>query len=299
MDGLTLVFGLGEALSGSKLTFLFTLALLAVFLLAAPFHVLRASQRSIAFARSAPATLVSVGVLGTFVGLFATLQAFDTSARDTSLPSLVEGLRAAAATGLFGILLALTYRTYERLIPTRKDPPDASDRGPGPAEALATATAIASLEATLESEFHKLSTLLENQLEEGRSESQQSLEDIGVGVQTLSEQVEETPVVSVEEEPVVSVEEERQDESNRPARRFLFRIPVDYEAGGQCGKGTLIDISSSGALIEEVDLPLSLGAFVEICYKLEGEEKPTLLYGKVARESGSGFAVEFVERRHG
>ena len=41
------------------------------------------------------------------------------------------------------------------------------------------------------------------------------------------------------------------------------------------------------------------GAFVEICYKLEGEEKPTLLYGKVARECGSGFAVEFVERRHG
>ncbi len=123
MDGLTLVFGLGEALSGNELTFLLTLALLAIFMLAVPFHLLRASERSIAFARSAPATLVSVGVLGTLVSLFATLQAFDTSARDASLPSLVEGLRAASATGLLGVLLALTYRTYERLVPPRKDSP--------------------------------------------------------------------------------------------------------------------------------------------------------------------------------
>ncbi len=292
MDGLTLVFDLGEALSANELTFVFTLALMAVFLLAVPFHVLRASDRSIAFARSAPATLVSVGVLGTFVGLFATLQAFDTSARDASLPSLVEGLRAAAGTGLFGVLLALTYRTCERLVPTRKDPARASEYSPEPTNvALQTATAIASLEATTVGEFQKLSTLLENQLEESRSESQQAFEDIGAGVQTLSEQVEETPVTSVEEEHEV--------EPKRPDRRFLFRIPVDYEAGGQCGKGTLIDISSSGALIEEADLQLSTGAFVEICYKLEGEEKPTLLYGKVARETESGFAAEFVERRNG
>ena len=98
---------------------------------------------------------------------------------------------------------------------------------------------------------------------------------------------------------MASVEEEREDESKGPDRRFLFRIPVDYEAGGQCGKGTLIDISSSGALIEEVDLQLSVGAFVEICYKLEAEEMPTLLYGKVSRETESGFAAEFVEQRNG
>ncbi len=299
MDGLTLVFGLGEALSGNELTFLLTLALLAIFMLAVPFHLLRASERSIAFARSAPATLVSVGVLGTLVSLFATLQAFDTSARDASLPSLVEGLRAASATGLLGVLLALTYRTYERLVPSRKDSPGADEGSPEPAGlALETATDLTSLNATLVGEFQKLHTVLETQLEESRSESQQSFEDLGVGVQTLSEQGEET-LKQVEETPLVSADEECEAEPNAPARRFLFRIPVDYEAGGQCGKGTLIDISSSGALIEDVDLPLSLGAFVEICYKLEGEEKPTLLYGKVTRESESGFAVEFVERRTG
>ncbi len=288
VDGLALVFGLGEALSGNVLTFLFTLALLGIFLLAAPFHVLRASERSIDFARAAPATLVSVGVLGTLLGLFTTLLAFDTSARDASLPSLVEGLRSAAATGLFGVLLALTYRTYERLVPTRKDPERSGERV---SVALDTATAIASLEATLVTDYQKLTTLLENQHEESRSESQQSFEDLGAGVGALSEQDEETPVAAVEEE--------REAEPKQPARRFLFRIPVDYEAGGQCGKGTLLDISSSGALIEEVDRELALGAFVEIWYKLESDEKPTLLHGKVARVTDSGFAVEFVERRKG
>ena len=57
--------------------------------------------------------------------------------------------------------------------------------------------------------------------------------------------------------------------------------------------------SSSGALIEEVDRELALGAFVEIWYKLESDEKPTLLHGKVSRVTDSGFAVEFVERRKG
>ncbi len=288
VDGLALVFGLGEALSGNMLTVLFTLALLAVFLLAVPYHVLRASERSIDFARAAPATLMSLGVFGALLGLFTTLQAFDTSARDVSLPSLVEGLRSAAATGLFGVLLALTYRTYEGLVPIRKDPERSSERV---SVALDTATAIASLEATLVTDYQKLTMLLESQHEESRSGSQQSFEDLGAGVQALSQQAVETPVAAVEEE--------REAEADQPARRFLFRIPVDYEAGGQCGKGTLLDISSSGALIEEVDRELSLGAFVEICYKLEGDEKPTLLYGKVARETDSGFAVEFVERRKG
>ena len=105
-----------------------------------------------------------------------------------------------------------------------------------------TATDLTSLNATLVGEFQKLHALLETQLEESRSESQQSFEDLGVGVQTLSEQGAET-LKQVEETPLVSADEECEAEPIAPARRFLFRIPVDYEAGGQCGKGTLIDIS--------------------------------------------------------
>ena len=100
MDLRTVASGVWTALSADRLTFAFTLTMLAVFLMALPYHVLRASTGTISFARSAPKMLVSVGVLGTLAALFTTLLAFDTSARDASLPSLVEGLRASAATGL-------------------------------------------------------------------------------------------------------------------------------------------------------------------------------------------------------
>ena len=58
----------------------------------------------------------------------------------------------------------------------------------------------------------------------------------------------------------------------------------------------LVDLSSSGALIEATNVPLNFGALVDIGYTLESEEQPTELYGKVVRETDSGFAVEFVER---
>lgn len=290
MDLRTVASGVWTALSADRLTFAFTLTMLAVFLMALPYHVLRASTGTISFARSAPKMLVSVGVLGTLAALFTTLLAFDTSARDASLPSLVEGLRASAATGLLGVTLALTHRLFEKLVPPLRS------GIPLPEVARPTGeAATADLATTLLDELQTLRVTLENQIEEARSESQKALEGLAAVLHESASQLDETQVDETPELPPAA----DLPAGSLPARRFQIRIPVDYDSAGQCGRGTLVDISSSGALIEEADIPLSAGAFVEICYKLEGDEQPTLLGGKVARETDSGFGVEFVERRNG
>ncbi|MEE9282280.1 MAG: PilZ domain-containing protein [Myxococcota bacterium] len=302
MDATTLVFSLGHALSANELTFGFTLVLLGVFLLAVPFHVLRATERSIAFARSAPAVLATVAIVGVLCQLFATLQAFDTSARDASLPSLVEGLRTAAAMGLFGLSLAFVLRIYQALVPPLAAMAGLGDVSPragedplalaveSPAVERLDAEPLAALERHLIGEIQKLSTTLENQVEETRCESQQAYEELGARFDALGAQVRDTSAQALHPDRTKDQEEEEQ-----PARRFQLRIAVDFESGGQSGQGTLVDLSSSGALIEQVDRQPSPGAFVEICYRLDGEDKPTLLYGKVARATEHGFAVEFVE----
>ena len=155
--------------------------------------------------------------------------------------------------------------------------------------------ATADLATTLLDELQTLRVTLENQIEEARSESQKALEGLAAVLHESASQLDETRVDETPELPPAA----DLPAGSLPARRFQIRIPVDYDSAGQCGRGTLVDISSSGALIEEADIPLSAGAFVEICYKLEGDEQPTLLGGKVARETDSGFGVEFVERRNG
>ena len=206
-----------------------------------------------------------------------------------------SGSLHAAATGLLGVTLALTHRLFEKLVPPLRS------GIPLPEVARPTGeAATADLATTLLDELQTLRVTLENQIEEARSESQKALEGLAAVLHESASQLDETRVdeTQVDETPEVPPAADL-PAGSLPARRFQIRIPVDYDSAGQCGRGTLVDISSSGALIEEADIPLSAGAFVEICYKLEGDEQPTLLGGKVARETDSGFGVEFVERRNG
>jgi hypothetical protein len=271
VDIATLTTSAWGALSANGLTFAFTLALLGIFLMAAPFQVMRGSELATSFAHAAPATLVRVGILGTFVGLFASLHAFSDTPSAEGLPSLVAGLGSASATGLLGVLLALAFRIYRNVAPqlasigtvsrsvTRRSIPVPS---------------IAEPQTTPMSGLQKPSSAPENEVEGTRFEP--------------GSQVHETSAEAKTPDPP--------QEDPRPARRFQLRIPVDYESDGQSGEGMLIDLSSSGALIEATNVPLRFGALVDIGYTLEGDEKPTEIYGKVVRETDSGFAVEFVER---
>lgn len=285
MDIATLTSSAWGALSANELTFAFTLALLGIFTMAAPFQVMRGSELATSFAHSAPATLVRVGILGTFVGLFASLHAFSDSPSAEGLPSLVAGLGSAVATGLLGVLLALVFRIYRNLAP-QFGSIDTVTRSVAGRSKLAPS--IAEPETTPISGLQKPSSALENEVEETRRESQQSFEELAAKSHALESQVHETSVAENSSDPP--------REEPRPARRFQLRIPVKYESEGQSGDGMLVDLSSSGALIEATNVPLSFGAMVDIGYTLESDEKPTELYGKVVRETDSGFAVEFVER---
>jgi len=66
----------------------------------------------------APNAAISIGIFGTFLGIWLGLKGFDTSDINNSIPSLLEGLKMAFITSLFGmfasIFLKFIYSVYEK-----------------------------------------------------------------------------------------------------------------------------------------------------------------------------------------
>ena len=62
------------------------------------------------FTQYAPTLLTSLGILGTFFGIVAGLLGFDTNDIDSSIGTLLEGMKTAFITSLFGILLSIIYK---------------------------------------------------------------------------------------------------------------------------------------------------------------------------------------------
>ena len=63
-----------------------------------------------AFTQYTPTLLTSLGMLGTFMGIVAGLLAFDTANISTSIAPLLEGLKTAFITSLFGMFLSIVYK---------------------------------------------------------------------------------------------------------------------------------------------------------------------------------------------
>lgn len=59
---------------------------------------------------SIPSVFTTLGVLGTFSGIFFGLQKFDVSNIDESIPLLLEGMKTAFLTSIFGIILSLIFK---------------------------------------------------------------------------------------------------------------------------------------------------------------------------------------------
>ena len=59
------------------------------------------------FSKDLKSTIVSIGVLGTFLGIFRGLWHFDTSDITKSVPELLEGLKLAFATSILGMFFAI------------------------------------------------------------------------------------------------------------------------------------------------------------------------------------------------
>ena len=79
------------------------------------------------------------------------------------------------------------------------------------------------------------------------------------------------------------------------ANRFEVPVQIKYSAGAVRGEGVLCNISSTGALIDEATLNLTLGTelTLELCFF--GDSAPVEISAKVVRKVASGFALHFVK----
>jgi len=104
-----------SAAIGGPLTLAFVVALIVIFAwaLLCVFTPLKASPRAEAFARYAPVALTSVGMLGTFVGIYLGLTHFDVRDVSGSMPGFLQGLKVAFASSITGMALAVVLRTLE------------------------------------------------------------------------------------------------------------------------------------------------------------------------------------------
>ena len=99
----------------------------------------------------APGAVISLGIFGTFLGIYLGLRNFDTTNINDSIPQLLEGLKTAFITSLFGMFFSLflkyIYGIYERR-DLQKDPIATDD----PISILRQiANGVVSLSATVDS----------------------------------------------------------------------------------------------------------------------------------------------------
>jgi hypothetical protein len=65
---------------------------------------------------NAPGAMTSLGILGTFVGIFLGLIDFDIRTINRSVPTLLEGLKVAFGTSILGLTGAILFRTASPII---------------------------------------------------------------------------------------------------------------------------------------------------------------------------------------
>jgi F0F1-type ATP synthase membrane subunit b/b' len=94
---------------------LFLLILGGIFGLWARFGSSKFSTRIQGFVYFVPTAMSTVGVIGTFCGIFIGLFEFDVSNIDESVPLLLAGLKIAFATSIVGMTAAILFRLLEHL----------------------------------------------------------------------------------------------------------------------------------------------------------------------------------------
>jgi hypothetical protein len=81
------------------------------------------------FRTAAPALMTSLGIFGTFCGIFIALYEFDASPGEMnkSIEAFLGGMRTAFVTSLLGLSCSITFRSFESRFPTGTGPPDPRD----------------------------------------------------------------------------------------------------------------------------------------------------------------------------
>lgn len=79
---------------------------------------------------SIPTVFTTLGVLGTFVGIYFGLQSFNVDAISESIPPLLNGMKIAFSTSIFGIVLSLIFGKVSQIVQhgvEQKSPPKPTD----------------------------------------------------------------------------------------------------------------------------------------------------------------------------
>lgn len=108
-----IVEGLLNNISSSQLTELFLWAVVIVFAIAVYF---KKKDKHHLFINYTPALLTSLGILGTFAGIISGLLDFDSAHVDESISGLLEGLKTAFITSLWGMSFSILFKIVSNFI---------------------------------------------------------------------------------------------------------------------------------------------------------------------------------------
>ena len=98
--------------------------------------------------------------------------------------------------------------------------------------------------------------------------------------------------MAVDQEPESSSAE---DDYPRKASRVEVRFDAEYSGRSVQGTGVVLNISASGALIEDADPPLLSGGEVTLKFSLYEGSVALTVRAIVTRETDRGFGVKFIE----
>ena len=109
-----------NSVTGNPVTLLFVALIATVFIFSLS-RLIKDDARARSISRSAPTTLTSLGILGTFCGIFLGLLDFDVHNIDQSIPALLEGLKVAFFTSILGMSAAIFYKFLSGFFQTSLD----------------------------------------------------------------------------------------------------------------------------------------------------------------------------------
>ena len=112
MEAITRMY---EAIQANEISFIFFWTIVSVFIFSL-LSVNSDNQKRRALVDLAPGLLTTLGILGTFTGVFIGLLDFDVRTINKSVPTLLEGLKVAFGTSIVGLAAAMAFRVARPVI---------------------------------------------------------------------------------------------------------------------------------------------------------------------------------------
>jgi hypothetical protein len=81
--------------------------------------------------------------------------------------------------------------------------------------------------------------------------------------------------------------------SKRAKERVEMRVPVEFRGRRTQGRGFILNISESGALVEDAEPLVVAGGRIRLRFAFFEDSLPVEIPASVVRETASGFGVQF------